>query len=78
MTEYEDRVEATGSVPVEYEPSDLVKWLKQQAHKASAVEGIQKDWLCTAALVMAVERLTMSLDRTNQLLARLEEQHPPS
>lgn len=63
MTEYEDRVE--------YEPSVLVKWLKEQAHKASAIEGIQKDWLCTAALVMAVERLTTSLDRTNQLLEEL-------
>ena len=56
---------------VEYEPSDLVKWLKEQAHKASAVEGIQREWLCTAAIVMAVERLTTSLDRTNTLLERL-------
>lgn len=58
---------------VEYQPSELVKWLKQKAQEASAIEGIQKDWLCTAALVMAVERLTMSLDRTNELLADLSK-----
>lgn len=75
MTQFEDRVKATGSMPVAYEPSELVKWLKQQAHKASAIEGIQKDWLCTAALVMAIERLTTSLDRTNSLLEELKQ--PP-
>lgn len=38
--------------------------------------GSSKDWLCTAALVMAVERLTTSLDRMNRLLTQLEEREP--
>lgn len=58
---------------INYEPSQLVRWLEKKGKESGAAEGIQKDWFCAAAIVVALERQTQALDKTNELLAKLLE-----